>query len=374
LITRLLLAITLLVVSGSAQTGSPVSSPPATGHSEKPFPSPDFILKDTKHKEEKSGVQLGPGGQLTIMQGVGTPTVINALSFSKDGTVLAAAKDFGRVAMWNVAERKFLRALDTSQGIVSAVALSPDARIVATGGRSDDFSLKVWDVATGKLLKTLKEDNGFIHTLRFDPKGVWLAVSDNAAKIYVLDATSFAPVFTLAGDYFAGFSQDGSSFVTANPKEFSVWSTADWSKKRTISWSRPIPTIVAIHSATDRMAVYQAWGVRLIRLSTGEAIEGLADILPKSSTGYPKFAEFSADGSFVYASVGDRLWVWDTRTNQSCGTPVMYSGSGGASADNHWMAGAKDDSIMSKERTDGVWLWSTSNLLAACGMKPPTPD
>jgi hypothetical protein len=64
--------------------------------------------------------------------------------------------------------------------------------------------------------------------------------------------------------------------------------------------------------------------------------------------------------------------VWDTRTNQTCGTPVMYSGAGALSADEHWLAGAKDDSIISKERTDGVWLWNTSGLGAACGIQPPT--
>jgi hypothetical protein len=183
-----------------------------------------------------------------------------------------------------------------------------------------------------------------------------------------LDVVTLTPKFTQPGSYFAGFSRDGTSFVTASPKEFSVWTTENWSKNRTIPWSRPIPTIIAVHSTTDRMAVYQAWGVRLIHMGTGEAIEGAADILPKSSTGYPKFAEFSADGSLLYASVADRLWIWDTKTNGVCATPVMYSGSGALSTDNHWLAGAKDDSILSKERTDGVWLWDTSRLLTSCDL------
>jgi WD40 repeat protein len=363
---RFLLVFMLVTAHAAAQTNNVAS--PAPAHAEKPFPAPDFVLRDAPHKEPKSGVQLGPGGQLTIMRGVGTPTVINTLSFSRDGRVLAAGKDFGRVVLWDVQNRKFLRALETGQGIVSAVALDPDGKIVATSGKSDNFSLKLWDVATGKLLKTLREDTDFIHTLAFDAKGAWLAVSDNTGKIHVLDVATLTPTFTQAGGYFAGFSQDSTSFLTANPKEFSAWTTLDWSKKRTTPWPRPIPTIIALHSVADRMAVYQAWGVRLLRLGTGEAIEGLADILPKTSTGYPKFAAFSADGTLLFASVDDRLWVWDTKTNQTCGTPVMYSGSGAMSTDNHWLAGAKDDSILSKERTDGVWLWDLDHLLAACGI------
>jgi len=81
------------------------------------------MLRDAKHKEQKSGVQLGPGNTLTIQQGVGTPTTINVLSFGKDGTLLAAGKDFGRVVVWDVVNRKFLCAIETGQGIVRAVAI-----------------------------------------------------------------------------------------------------------------------------------------------------------------------------------------------------------------------------------------------------------
>ena len=190
---------------------------PAPTHSEKPFPRPDFVLRDAPHKEPKSGGQFGPSGQLTIMQGVGTPTVINTLSFSRDGKVLAAGKDFGRVVLWDVQNRKFLRAIETGQGTVSAVALDPDGKIVATSGNSDNFSLKLWDVVTGKLVRTLREDTDFINTLVFDGRGAWLAASDNSGKMYILDVATLTPAFTQTGGYFAGFSQDSTSFLTANP-------------------------------------------------------------------------------------------------------------------------------------------------------------
>src|ERR1700674_2927979 len=77
------------------------------------FPSPDAILTDVKHKEPKSGVQLGQGNTLTIQSGVGTPTTINVLAFSKNGKFLAAGKDFGRVVAWDLPSRKFLCAVDT---------------------------------------------------------------------------------------------------------------------------------------------------------------------------------------------------------------------------------------------------------------------
>jgi WD40 repeat protein len=102
------------------------------------FPAPDTILADVKHKEPKSGVQLGAGNTLTIQSGVGTPTTINVLAFSKDSKLLAAGKDFGRVVVWDVPNRKFLRAVETGQGIITAVALSPDGQLMVTGGKEID--------------------------------------------------------------------------------------------------------------------------------------------------------------------------------------------------------------------------------------------
>jgi len=54
------------------------------------FAPPEMMLRDAKHKEPKSGVQIGPGNTITIQTGVGTPTTINVLSFGKNGALLAA--------------------------------------------------------------------------------------------------------------------------------------------------------------------------------------------------------------------------------------------------------------------------------------------
>ena len=93
--------------------------------SAKGFPSADSMLRDAKHKEPKSGVQVGPGNSITIQQGVGTPTTINVLAFGKDGTLLVAGKDFGRVVVWDVVNRKVLRARRYRPGHCSCCGYFP---------------------------------------------------------------------------------------------------------------------------------------------------------------------------------------------------------------------------------------------------------
>ena len=98
----------------------------------------------------------------------------------------------------------------------------------------------------------------------------------------------------------------------------------------------------------------------------GDVILERADFFPKNFTWRPTFANFNFDGALLYASMDGRLWLWNTEQNQVCSTSQMYSGTGAVSPDGRWFAGAKDDSILSKERTDGVWIWETKHLAISC--------
>ena len=111
------------------------------------FPPPDAMMVDAKHKEPKSGVQVGTENTISIQSGVGTPTTINVLAFSRDSRLIAAGKDFGRIVVWDVGSRQFLSAVETGQGIVHAVAFSADGQLLATAGEGDQFSLKLWHLA-----------------------------------------------------------------------------------------------------------------------------------------------------------------------------------------------------------------------------------
>jgi WD40 repeat protein len=64
--------------------------------------------------------------------------------------------------------------------IVSAIALSPDGGILASGGTN--LTITLWNLKTGEPIQTLKIDNtptlvgGEIHALVFSPDGQQLAV------------------------------------------------------------------------------------------------------------------------------------------------------------------------------------------------------
>ena len=153
------------------------------------IPAPNLILHDAKHRELKRGVELN-GNSLIIRSGVGDPTTIHVLSFSRDGKLLAAGKDFGRVVLWDVTQRSFLRALDTRQGIVRAIAISPDNQLIATAGSDEDLDIELWHLADGKLQKTFRVGHPAVQKLAFGPDASSLLVAENNGVTCLLDTIS----------------------------------------------------------------------------------------------------------------------------------------------------------------------------------------
>lgn len=350
------------------------SAPTLTAaQSARSFPPRDAMLRDAKHKEPKSGVQFGPGNTLTIQQGVGTPTTINVLSFSKDGKLLAPGKDFGRVVVWDVANRKFLCAVDSGQGIVRAVALSPDGQLMATAGESDRFSLKLWHLPDGKLVKSYSSFGGHVHSLAFGSSGTWLVISDNTATTQVLDLTTGKQLLELKQMYAPLLSPDGETLMTVSKTEFTLWSTSNWTKQRALPRTPSYAVPLALNPQTDSFVVTSSGAFQLVRLSTGELLPNMpTQPLPKFNAAAGGFAAFHANFSvLLFGHSDDRLWAWDSRTGQTCVSDLMYSESGSLSPDGSVLAGAKDNSILAPgESPDGVWLWDTKRLAAKCGFGP----
>ena len=331
------------------------------------FPPPEAILADVKHKEPKSGVQLSPGNTLTIQSGVGTPTTINVLGFSKDSRMLAAGKDFGRVVVWDVPNRKFLCAVDTGQGIVHAVALSADAQLLATAGEGDRFSLKLWHLPDGKLVRTYNYFNGYVHSAAFGPVGTWIVVSDNAAVTHVLDINTDKQLAELKDMYSPVLSPLGDILMTVSKTNFTVWSTSDWTQKRTLPRSPLYAIPLALSPESDSFVITSSGVFRLLRLSTGEPLPSAPNPeLPKFNGAAGGFAAFGTNGA-IFGHSNDRLWVWNTGTAQTCVSDLMYSESGSLSPDGMLLAGAKDNSILAQTRSgEGVWIWDTNKLAAKC--------
>jgi len=145
--------------------------------------------------------------------------------------------------------------VDTGQGIVHAVALSADGQLMATGGEGDRFSLKLWHLPDGKLVRTYNYFNGYVRTVAFSPAGAWIIVSDNAAVTHVLDIANDKQLVELKDMYAPLLSPQGDILMTVSKASFTLWSTSDWAKKRTLPRSPAYAIPLALSPEADSFVI-----------------------------------------------------------------------------------------------------------------------
>lgn len=335
------------------------SQTPASPSVVKTFPEPDFILRDVDLKQQKSGLVLGPmesdgrGGTKGSFAVYGGSSLIQvlSLSFSGDGRILAVGSTPGRIDLWDVANKKKLRTLNSG----TTVALSPDGHLLAKYGNG----IELYDVASGELSKriprALPKPNGFINAFTFSPAGTLLDVTANGEDDTVYDVSTGKLVATLTDTKAVQFSADGSLLVGGNYRHLIVWKTTDWSKVSDLPNGPDYVTHIAALPEKDLVVVGGPKVARLLRLSSGEE-------LAKVGVGYTNFAEFNQRGTLIFTYQSSGFAVWDTKGKEYCTRPDIGNGTVALSPDNRWLAAAPVNGGTT------VSIWNLPKALAACGV------
>lgn len=120
------------------------------------------------------------------------------VTFSPDGWILASAGGDGAIIFWDWRTtervRTFTRPSDLVTSFVSfwadknrsvySIAISPDGKIIASGGKCQPVEL--WNADTGQLVRILTGHSGKVFSVAFSPDGQILASAgeDNTIKIW----------------------------------------------------------------------------------------------------------------------------------------------------------------------------------------------
>jgi WD40 repeat protein/serine/threonine protein kinase len=142
-------------------------------------------------------------------------------------------------------------------GGVSALAISPDGWLLASGGT--DGMIKVWDVASGEEIGTLEIHAGEIYDLEFSPDGSQLASSSQDGRVILWDVGTRQPAFNLVKNQPAvvslSFSPDGKRLVTSGKDGSArVWDTVSGEMLLTLKGHRGEITGVDYSPDSKRIA------------------------------------------------------------------------------------------------------------------------
>jgi anaphase-promoting complex subunit 4 len=111
---------------------------------------------------------------------------VEALTFSPDGSLLAAAGKDGAVWLWRAATGRFYRRLPTNAGNIYALAFTPDGRSLITGGK--DGRVRLWELFTATQRRELGIHNGNVLgvAVSADGRRVASASADTSVRLYDL--------------------------------------------------------------------------------------------------------------------------------------------------------------------------------------------
>jgi WD40 repeat protein len=154
---------------------------------------------------------------------------VNAVAFSRDGTLVASASTDGVVKVWEVAtarQRFAFRGSASGTGETNRLAFSPDSRRLAAAGPG--HSVRIWDTATGRELLALAGHKADVVGVSYSSNGRRLASTSRDGTVRVWDAATGRTLLVLR-DYAVSvaFSPDGRRIVSGGgDRTVKVWDAA----------------------------------------------------------------------------------------------------------------------------------------------------
>jgi WD40 repeat protein/tRNA A-37 threonylcarbamoyl transferase component Bud32/tetratricopeptide (TPR) repeat protein len=236
-------------------TGRPLGAPLRHGRDVRTVAfSPDGRLVATASHEPASGLMDSSLGCIRIWDaGTGRPLGppiwqtqwVSALAFSPDSRVLASG-DYGQlVRFWDTTTGRPVGAPIAQRGIVFYLAYSPDGKKLAVATVMPVCEARLWDLATGRPIGNGMPHKNWVVGVAFSPDGRALLTRSHDSTARLWDAQTALPLtepMQHLGAPVVAFSPDGQRLASAGGLETEV-------KIRDAGTGRPMPGAAMGHGS-----------------------------------------------------------------------------------------------------------------------------
>lgn len=219
-------------------------------------------------------IDLAARKTLRVVTGIAGKS--SAMSFSADGlTLFAAAGEPGVKGVAyaiSVNDGTTLRAFSGHTDALHTLAVSPDGKLLATGGY--DQKIRLWDMATGAQTRLLSGHNGSINGLSFRPDGKVLASAsaDRTVKLWNVATGERLDTFSqpTKEQFAVAFSADGKTLIAGGAdNRIRVWSIS----AKAVEGSNPILATKFAHEGAVLGIAYSPDGRSLLSTASDKTIK-----------------------------------------------------------------------------------------------------
>lgn len=266
-------------------------------------------------------LSLDPGGHMSL---------IRSLVFTADGKQLISAADDKVIRVWDVQTSQTIRTLrgqigDGNRGKIYALALSPDGKLLAAGGRMREAGegthpIRLYDFESGEILSLLDAHQGAVLTLDFSPDGKFLLSAGTDDTAIIWDVTSHKRLHTLRGHTAdinrAVFTRDGARAVTgSDDRTLGLWDVRSGKLIGRSTMHAGNIFGVAVSPVTGDIASATQQGE--LRLSDDRTLKPIRNFARQQ--GDLLGVSFSADGKRILTGTGTAPYhcrVWDVASGR----------------------------------------------------------
>jgi WD40 repeat protein len=263
-----------------------------------------------------------------------TSVGVSAIAFSPDGRIVVSAES-KTIKLWDVTSGRVVHTLIGHTSSVNSFAFFPDGRSVVSG--SDDGTIKLWDIDSGQEIRTFSGHRGRVNVVGFSPdyRSLVSGADDGTIKLWKIDSGKEIRTFVVGGDEISAvaFSPDGGYVVSASRNSINgyaylkFWDVINGLKIHTLEErSNRLIAVAFSEDGSSILSVDDSFSLKIWDVASGQEIRKLFGHKYDVTT-----AAFSPDGLTV-ASIrmySRKLKLWNMDSEEELQT-LRVSGYGGA--------------------------------------------